>query len=105
MVNSPLPVDDFGVLNAPDNVPQEPPREVKELAKAASSNDGQYILNHLQKQVDNHVAMLKTTDFSGVPPELTAANVMGWQMVIQIMEDVIGGSQRAIDTVKDAATN
>lgn len=106
--NSPTPAnDDFSVLALPDeNQPSPLEKVTKEhldLAKAAKSADGQIILEHLQKRIDDFTSQLKNIDLVKVDPTTALARTMAAQLVIAEFEAVLKDCETSIQAVEDAA--
>lgn len=98
------PVDDLSVLNP---VEDEAPEDkidpyVKLLAKAAKSEPGKIILDHLRKRKDDYETSLKNADFSAQDPTTTAVQVMTAQAVIKEFGAVLNDVDIAIQSIKDA---
>jgi len=104
--NSPVS-NDFGVLNVveDDGAVGQVPQDVKTLAKAAQTKDGQIILEHLQRRVDDFVAVLKNKPVTDSDPQMALARFMAAQIVIQEFEAVLRDVATAESAVKDAQRN
>jgi hypothetical protein len=101
--NSPLPAD-FGVLNAPQDIPAKDKVTAEHiaLAKAAKTKDGKIIVDHLMRQVKLHTDKLMTTNFAGVDPATAMAIVMASQETIAIFQGVLRDIETAKEVVRDA---
>jgi hypothetical protein len=104
--NSPTTNDIGSLLRLPTEDERTPleklTREELDLAKAAKSANGQIILQHLQRRVDNFTTQLKSQKVEG-DHVVALAKVMAAQVVIEEFEGVINESRQAIKAVEDAA--
>jgi hypothetical protein len=76
--------------------------DVKQLAKASKSKEGQIILEHLQTRLDHFVTILKSTPIDGSDSTMALAKMMAAQMVIQEIETIFKDVTIAQEAVKDA---
>lgn len=103
--NSPLPADDFSVLNQVEDVEspvEKLSREHIELAKAAKAPAGKIILDHLQKRIDDYRNTLENANFADNDPTQTAVTVMTAQAVMREFKSVLYDVEVSKQAVKDA---
>lgn len=99
------PTEDFGLLNPVEDDSEsvnKVPEDVKKLAKAAKTKDGQIILDHLQKRIDDFTNVLKSSPVTDTDPQMALSRFMAAQIVIQEFEAVLRDVEISKQTVHDA---
>lgn len=88
--------------------PQEEPPEEKideaqrQLAAAAESKSGKVLLDHMKKNVDNQLNVLKYTNFTEMDPIMALGMVLSAQNTLAIFEDVLNSVEFSKQAIEDA---